>query len=357
MDDSPEASGAEDPKGSLGGDYGPQAASPGSAAGSADVASEYEDVSGELDELLANLALAPNVSDATSAKQKQARQRFMQRSRFVLPARTAAVAASFVAIASLTALAIVADSHDANALSTIALALAILAFVVQIMVFIYQSQTSHQQMLQGEQLYTETRALLTEVRTAANSTETLVREQFRDLLKAFMDAAPSSSEGDGIDSDAFEKKLLAGLRREMVSASPPRPPIVDRATSSVSNRVQENRNKRARDARAIFRSFPEEDEGRPALEKLTQLSVPARERLTALANDEIDSRASGTYLGLEPEDLDLDLFSKGLASKARVRVGDDDFQIVTRLSDQGKPVARLLTGIGDVPDYASEFLE
>jgi hypothetical protein len=253
-------------------------------------------------------------------------------------------------------LTVVADSHDANALSTIALALAILAFVVQIMVFIYQSQTSHQQMMQGEQLYTETRALLTEVRTAANSTETLVREQFRDLLKAFMDAAPSSSEGDGFDSEAFEKRLLDGLRKEVIAAAPARPQTATRGVGDVSSRLRENRARRAREVRAMFRSFPEESEGRLALGKLSKLSGSARERLVALATDEMDSRASGTYIGLTPEPDDDELLALGIATKARAKTGEESLEILTRLSEEGRVVARLLTAVGEVPEYAMDEL-
>lgn len=197
----------------------------------------------------------------------------------------------------------VANAESAEALATIALALAILAFVVQILVFIAQSQATSQQMVQSEQLNTQTRSLLTEVQTTARSTERLVGEQFRDLLKAFMEPRDG---GGKFDMDTFEVRMLENLERRVVSRDLARPTSgnAPRAAGNVADpvpsaarRVVAGRSVRAERARK-FREFPTEAEGLPVLAKVKELDENELATLRQFAEDEVKSLDQGGYVGL-----------------------------------------------------------
>ena len=306
-----------------------------------------------LEDLLSALLDAEAERQTAAPRRREARRQALEKSRFVLPAKSAALGAVVVAIICLAALVLVTEAEGANALATLALALALLSFVIQVMVFVYQSQTSNQQMLQAEQLYTETRTLLTEVRTAANSTETLVRDQFQDLLKAFMEAAPGSGEGEPFDSAAFERKLVETLRTEIrepegsSQASAPRP------AATALSRARAQRDRRRRELLTELLRFPDEAEGKPALATLQQLTAGAVNRLHALITDELQIRRSdrGAVLGLPWSDIDEELRTHGLAMKARVRL-DGEATYVARTTEQGRLAGRLLIATGEVPDYA-----
>jgi hypothetical protein len=269
--------------------------------------------------------------------------------RFVLPPKGTAIAAGLFALICLTALVIVTAAEGADGLSTVALALAVLAFIVQIIVFIYQSQTAHQQMLQSGQVYTDTRALLTEVRTAANSTEALVREQFRDLVKALMD---SSKDGKGVN----ERLLAEALSRE--GAQRPLPAQEQRAVAARGQeRVRTDRMRRLEAIRPL-RTFPEEEEGKKVLSVMAELSGAARSRLVDLLKDEIQmyEQGSRSRLGLPIDPVDEELEARDLSHTGRIRISGDDL-VVSRLTDTGRVAARLLFAIGDIPAYAAETLQ
>jgi heme/copper-type cytochrome/quinol oxidase subunit 4 len=266
---------------------------------------------------------------------------------FVVPTRLAAFGAAFFALACLVALVIVASTESADALATIALALAVLAFVVQIVVFIYQSIGSNQQILQSEQIYTETRTLLTEVKTAAKSTEDLVREQFRDVLKAFLEAQPSTKQ---------EANFLAALRSELATSRSGPSPSEPRPIA-----VTERPKARARQRRASkkqFFTFPSEKEGGAVIEKLKNLDQRALGRIRLLAEDQrlLTELSSLDQLGepVEPEDKLLE--EQGLTRTARISVGSETFT-VSQLTDEGLVAANILLATGEIPEYAQGFLE
>jgi len=296
------------------------------------------------------------LSSPTSSKRPRRHRHLGAPSTFVVSAKGSAVTASIVAIAALAALAVVADSKNADGLATIALALAILAFVVQILVFIAQAQTSHQQMLQSEELNTETRSLLSEVQTTARATETLVREQFREVLKALIEA--SNSSGDGrFDSEALERRLLESVKREVAPPKTPTQPLPD--PSRARARFIAERSRRRSEMIRQRQSFPGEEEGRPALQRLKSLTPAAQARLRAYADDEIQSIENGTYLGLpvaDPlEDHDRELVDRHLVSRFR-RTDDGRMQTVGRLTEAGQLLARLLLAVGEIPEWAADEL-
>lgn len=285
-----------------------------------------------------------------------------RRSVFVVPARGAAVGGVIVAIVALTALVLVANAENAEALATIALALAILAFVIQILVFIAQAQAASQQMVQSEQLNTQTRSLLTEVQTTARSTERLVGEQFRDLLKAFVE----SNEGGKLDMDTFERRLMetferriasrdiASQRAEAFSTRPPNAPRVGGSARPISP-GQQRRVARAR----AFSVFPDEGDGKDALATLKRLTPRQRKRLQEYAEDEIRSLQRGVMVGLPLGDViredDQALLDNDLISKARPSLGNTS-ALVGRLTDLGVMAGRILTATGQLPSWLASEL-
>jgi hypothetical protein len=280
---------------------------------------------------------------------------------FVIPAKGSAIGGVVVAIGALTALVLVANAENAEALATIALALAILAFVVQILVFIAQGQAASQQMVQSEQLNTQTRALLTEVQTSARSTERMVGEQFRDLLKAFVE----SNDGGKLNMDMFERRLMETLERRMTTrevmsqsqqavetpaSAAQRSRAVSRSTVEQQRRMQEAR---------VLRIFPTESEGTAVLGKLKALRSDAREKLQKYLVDEITAAQRGGYVGLPlgdeigPEDQML--IDHKFIAKARVTAGGHP-TIVGRLTDEGRIAGRILVATGEIPAWLAPEL-
>lgn len=267
---------------------------------------------------------------------------------FFIPGRPAAVAMSFVAVACLTALVLVTNASGANALATIALSLAVLAFMIQIIVFIYQSVASNQQLLQSEQVFTETRALLTEVNTAAKSTEDLVRDQFQDVLKAFLDVQPGGKQ---------EANFLSALRTELAASRSSVSPSQPRATGALE-RAQRRVAAKTRRTKSSFFEFPEESEGAAAVDALKALPLAALARIRDLAEDQrlLTGLSRLDQLGEPVQPIDKPLEEAGLTRTARIS-NEGDTLTVSQLTDEGLAGANVLLATGEVPAYAREFLE
>lgn len=98
-------------------------------------------------------------------------------------------------------------------------------------------------------------------------------------------------------------------------------------------------------------SWPDEEEGRAHAQRLAQLSDLELLRFLALAKDEMDASEVGTYVGLDPDEIDTGLDSRGWVTRARIATGDGPI-LVARLTEAGREPARLLTALGDIPAYA-----
>jgi hypothetical protein len=319
----------------------------------------------ELDDVIFDLALDLDESSAEPSDQQSHRRGGRpspwRRSVFVVPARGVAIGGVIVAVVALTALVLVANAENAEALATIALALAILAFVVQILVFIAQAQAAGQQMVQSEQLNTQTSSLLTEVQTTARSTERLVGEQFRDLLKAFVE----SNEGGKLDMDTFERHLMETLERRMAGreAAQRAESLAARAQLGAQRPVggramspaQQRRLSRAR----AFSIFPDEGEGKDALATLKRLATGQRKRLQEYAEDEVRSTQRGAIIGLPLGDTvgedDQALLDNGLIAKVRASVSRSG-ALLGRLTDAGRTASRILTATGELPPWLASEL-
>jgi hypothetical protein len=280
--------------------------------------------------------------------------------KFTVAPRAVAVAGGIFGVACLTALAIVAGTNGADGLSTIALALAILAFVIQILVFIAQAQSSSQQMLRSEQLNTQTRALLVEMQATARSTHAMVGEQFRQVLGAFMDAAKTAEGKGGFDQDAFERRLMANIRREQQGAGQEGSPAARRLSGGT---VVGRRGRTVLRPEDRFDSgpFPSEQEAQPVIDLLTQLPTQAKQRLKEYGLDK-EQTAGGTegYMGFSTvrgSEIDQDLLEKGLLRIVRLAEGEGPGDgLVYQLTDLGDLAANVLGSSGEVPGWAAPIV-
>jgi hypothetical protein len=278
--------------------------------------------------------------------------------KWLVSPRLVAIAAVIFGMACLTSLAVVAAVGDDPALATIALALAVLAFGVQLLVYVAEAQSTTQQMLRSEQLNTQTSSLLTEMQTSARSTEAMVRDQFSQLLRAFLDAAQNAGGGGkDFDPDAFERRLMANIRQEAALRGEPRPS----QPAGGPSRPTRSRSRLADISRVYDAGpFPDEAEARPVLNDLLALSGPARERLRLFGRDKQNIQAgSQAYEGYAPNPADDQLKERGLVKL--VRLAPEEYAgsptapqngIVHQLTEKGERAARVLGSSGPVPPWA-----
>jgi hypothetical protein len=282
--------------------------------------------------------------------------------KIVVSPRAAATASFIFGFSCLAALSIITAVKDVDVLSTIALSLAIIAFGVQLLVTTAQNQNTAQQSVRSEQLNTQTRTLLAEMQTTARGTETMVREQFGQLLRAFLDAANSAGGGKSFDEAEFEQRLLTNIRREQALRQSASSPPLASATTVSPRRIR----REAPPPAVAYQSgpFPTEEEARPVIEPLLRLSPNARERLKQYALDAQTGGGGSTYVGYpvnstNPVNIPLnsELAQEGFVNMVRVG-GDDgpDDGLVYQLTDLGKLATRVVGGTGEVPEWAAPIL-
>lgn len=275
-----------------------------------------------------------------------------------------------IATAALTALAVTTSVQGSDALSTVALVLAIIAFTIQIFLFVVQSQFATEQRVRSEQVHTQTRSLLAEVRTTGQATQALVSQQFNKLLEAFVTGAARTAQETKVDPENFERRLLANIVSAAQASSPSsvtpqrppttavRRPVDDGAPAAAARDAARERVRTAAAGRTRpnrLKSFPEQEAGGDAVATLGKLSPSERLRLQRLGRDEISSTEDGTYVGLYWTPVDTELEQQSLVTPARVDVGQD-YRTVSRLTEQGVNVARLLTATGEIPSWAKEVV-
>jgi hypothetical protein len=277
----------------------------------------------------------------------------------VISPRLVGLVAFVFGLACLAALAFVAAVRDADALATVALALAIVAFAVQLLASASQNQSSTQQSLRSEQLNTQTRGLLSEMQTTARGTERMVREQFGQLLRAFMDAAKAAERGKDFDPDEFEQRLMRNMRQQI-------PLTTEASTASSGASVGREaaqtalRRRRERVARASG-PFPPQEEAEPIVPDLLAVPLPARSRLRQYGVDKAQIAATPNFNGYEgfpvtgsgSDPLDEVLREHGLLHLVRMtgsRTPEDG--LAYQLTEKGDLGARILNSEGEVPEWA-----
>lgn len=120
------------------------------------------------------------------------------------------------------------------------------------------------------------------------------------------------------------------------------------AVSSVSFNASRRQREATSPTLRELNTFPDEREGRAALELCNQLSPFAVRNLANLAEDEVMSIRSGVYVGLQGDEartLGLyELISRGCVEKFRVNSGLSGVRhrLSYRLTPQGRAIGRLL---------------
>lgn len=137
--------------------------------------------------------------------------------------KTVAIAASVIAIAALSATAVVATIKDADTLSVVALAVAVVAFVIQILVFIVQAAATTEQELRAQVIHGSTLKVLAAIEAKAEGTQQAVSTINDRMLTAIIEkAVPAAVEtGVPVNSRNFSIEIaerVAGLIREFNSS-------------------------------------------------------------------------------------------------------------------------------------------
>jgi hypothetical protein len=293
-----------------------------------------------------------------------------------IPWRTVSFCSTFVAIAAVAALAIVAYEHGADGLSTIALALAILAFVVQLMVFIAQEGLATRQAQRGEEIYTRTSGILERIEERSSGTQRLVEEQRGFILKAAQGAVSeviAEQDADVDDADVAQsidpgalaakfEQLLADYQRRRPVAAPSAAdvPLSDPTLAS------EARRQRARESQAKARSmraYPPEEDGRKRAVALKSLSPRAVGELGRRMDAELSAVAGGREVrGLRGPEAAMpravrELLDRGLLTDERDpadALPEGSVNLV--LSEEGRRMIPLFRGRVPAPKWLEDEL-
>jgi hypothetical protein len=270
------------------------------------------------------------------------------------------IGCGIVTVGALAATAVVATVNHADTLSTVALALAVIAFLVQIVVYVAQAGAAEAQRVHAEQLNAQTSTLLAEVKVTAASTQQLVQDQFRELLRAFLGGAARTAEEAKIDPERLEQRLLQNVRAQILPEAE-RALAVERAREAGRSAVARRRAAAARRPQQSLelnprvedlRTLPDEESGKELLERLRRLPAASQLRLSRLGTDVVDSAQSGMFEGLGfDRGGDEALIRDGLATRRRTRDSDGDLLDLTTLTDDGVEMARLFTAEGELPRW------
>lgn len=244
-----------------------------------------------------------------------------------------------VAIVAVSALAVVASIENASALATVALALALLSFVLQVLMFIVQSYATSSQMLEAQKIYSQMADALAEIKTRTESTQTTVEKVSDKLLEAILEKAAAES-GSPVDfSPATARRVRDSLATESQftgrGAYPPPEP----------------------DSRIVrlLLTWPSEDEAAPIAQVLGELGEYEASGLARLASDELRTRAEGVPVGPGLYGAYSGLKERGLIEFVPGYV-DSDGDLLARLTEQGRMVARVFTATPPAPPHLADLV-
>ena len=249
-----------------------------------------------------------------------------------------------VAIASITALTVIAARLDAAVLSTVALTLAILAFVIQIVVYVFQNQTSSEQMMQSERLNNATRSLLGKIEATNTATLKVITDQFNFVLRHALGdtSVPEDLVEDGADesrpapTSVERERLIEGWS---AVSTPPRTEPSGADAEVIAN----------------LDTYPPEEQGLEALGRLDGLPLGALFLFRQIGAAERMRRSRGISPWITPRPDDMSAADELLKRDLlKVRRGDRDRTQIA-LSDLGHATAPVLTGRPPKPAYVSEY--
>ena len=253
-------------------------------------------------------------------------------------------------MASIAALAVVASIHDADTLSTVALALAVIAFVAQLIVFVVQADAANAQMVQSRQLHGELQHLLGEMGERTRGTEVTVQTINERLIEAVIGKRLGERAGFPSSADAvrrFAEDVSAEVAADTASPDRGQPHFLPRTPTPDDAEIIR-----------IMTAFPSEDEARAALATLSSLDLIDVGRLGIFAADEIKSRQPWAvydpgFSAIEDDDLE----KAGLVARvpgSEAIVGSP----MSALTPEGRELGRLLTATDSPPPaLAGEIFE
>jgi hypothetical protein len=269
-----------------------------------------------------------------------------------------ALGLTVITATALGTLAVVTTVNDIDVLSTVALALAVLSFVAQLIISISQGQAANQQLLQSERVNTETQALLADVRATSQGLLSTFREQFdmvlRHLLRQLPQAIEEASEEGGTSED-IERKIAENMQTAvenyMESIRTSLPPSVRTTVHGPSVELDGATRRTIR----RLQTYPDEQEGRKALEYLSELTPLETNTLIRRAHGEISRMERGAPRGVFINDDSAG--NQALLRKGFQEVVDpppdriSEGRPFVELTDKGREAARLLIGQGPAPDW------
>jgi hypothetical protein len=273
----------------------------------------------------------------------------------------AALGALIVAIAALTALAILVN--ESKVLATLAIVLAIVAFVVQIIVFIVQAQTASSQSVRAQTLHGQLQAILGQIQERTEGTQESLVGISEKLLEAALGrslpAAQKASEGD---KDVFVRDLAAAtiqnLREREPSAQAPPAAHQERRRrlQSPPQPVWPGRTVTDEDRRASAESstWPSKDQAEPALATVVELDQDDIMRLARFVEDDneqledIEPSDEIAIPGYSATERDRPLIDAGLLAPSGYMSPSVQKEIYG-LAPLGRMVARLMTSPDPIP--------
>jgi hypothetical protein len=260
--------------------------------------------------------------------------------------RAVAIAAAVIALAALSATAIVATIKNADTLSVVALAVAVIAFVIQILVFIVQAAAATEQGLRAQEIYGSTLKALAAIEEKAEGTRQAVNTISDRMLaaiiaKAVPGAVESGAPVNSVDFSIEVAERVADLVRELSASDGPNLGTSIRH-DVLSGRVSE----------AVGIAYPSGIDIGQIVGELLSLDVNALRYVSALAGDfaEFSSRPEMIGLPISEDDMREQLLRAELIRRTA------DSSLWT-LSEKGRISAGILTSPAIPRDAPSGVVE
>ncbi len=279
------------------------------------------------------------------------------------------IALTVLVVASVATLVTVVTVNGIDLLSTVALALAILAFIAQLVGSWTQSQSSAQMSADTYRINAETKGLLSLIRGQSDSLIANQKDHFGEMLQALINKdvireavqeGTASAEGSesadtptttgGVDeqvvADAIEARLLKAFAGSGAKAGTP----ATRRTKPYASFVK------------LMETYPNEVEGKPALEVLQGLEPLTLAMLARRANEDLARARRGEEpRGFTYGETELTPSSRKLRDLGLMEYepGERDGRKLEwrRLSPLGQTVARFITARGAVPQWLRDAQE
>jgi hypothetical protein len=265
--------------------------------------------------------------------------------------RTVSLAAGLVAVSCLTALAVVTAVHDADALTSTAIALAVITFIVQLIVYVAQAEQSQRENQVTQLLHVELRKSLTDLSDRTYGTKEAVERLAEQSRTSFEVTGLSKLKGL---PDDFAQDFAENLEEIVRSSAEDDSPSPQPRTQFPRKTWGPEEDRRIL---ALLTSWPTSEAEIQQIEELVG-GLPDEELrvLGDFAEDELDYRNPEKKIapswGAE-EGTAGDLYERGLIEE----IGDQAYGLdLAHLTDAGRQAARIFTAAGEPPAELAELV-